>query len=126
MTASQTAPRTAPDCRLYLITPPVLPDLDAFAGQLEAALGAGDVAALQIRLMDTAGDAQTLAAALNHSAFNLANALGAWLGGVAIAAGLGWTSTGPVGVLLAFGGLAVFAASMWMRRRTSARGAAHA
>jgi thiamine-phosphate pyrophosphorylase len=43
---------TAPDCRLYLITPPVLPDLDAFASQLEAALGAGDVAALQIRLKD--------------------------------------------------------------------------
>jgi DHA1 family inner membrane transport protein len=82
--------------------------------------------ALQIRLMDTAGDAQTLAAALNHSAFNIANALGAWLGGVAIAAGLGWTSTGPVGVLLAFGGLVVFAASAWTRRRMRARGEAHA
>ena len=39
-----------PACRLYLITPPRLPDLDAFATALEAALGAGDVAALQIRL----------------------------------------------------------------------------
>ncbi|CAG2153063.1 Inner membrane transport protein YdhP [Cupriavidus yeoncheonensis] len=68
--------------------------------------------ALQIRLMDVAGDAQTLAAALNHSAFNLANALGAWLGGVSIAAGLGWTSTGWVGALLAVGGLAVFAWSV--------------
>ena len=38
--------------------------------------------ALQTRLMDTAAEAQTLAAALNHSAFNLANALGAWLGGM--------------------------------------------
>lgn len=64
--------------------------------------------ALQIRLMDVAGDAQTLAAALNHSAFNMANALGAWLGGVAIAAGLGWTSTGWVGALLALAGLGVF------------------
>jgi DHA1 family inner membrane transport protein len=82
--------------------------------------------ALQIRLMDTAGDAQTLAAALNHSAFNLANALGAWLGGVAIASGLGWTSTGPVGVLLAGGGGVVFAASVWVRRRMRARGQAHA
>jgi DHA1 family inner membrane transport protein len=44
--------------------------------------------ALQTRLMDVAGDAQTLAAALNHSAFNTANALGAWLGGLSIAAGL--------------------------------------
>ena len=82
--------------------------------------------ALQIRLMDTAGHAQTLAAALNHSAFNTANALGAWLGGVAIADGLGWTSTGWVGVLLAFGGMAVFAASMVLRRRMQAHGEAHA
>jgi thiamine-phosphate pyrophosphorylase len=40
----------APACRLYLITPPSLPDLDAFADELDAALDAGDVAALQIRL----------------------------------------------------------------------------
>jgi DHA1 family inner membrane transport protein len=73
--------------------------------------------ALQIRLMDVAGDAQTLAAALNHSAFNMANAFGAWLGGVAIAAGLGWTSTGWVGTLLAFAGMAVFGASLWQARR---------
>jgi len=105
-----TAPHTIPICINVLLLGTVV------------ALGP----ALQIRLMDTAGDAQTLAAALNHSAFNVANALGAWLGGTAIAAGLGWTSTGPVGVLLAFGGLAVFAASMWMRRRTRARGVAHA
>jgi len=76
--------------------------------------------ALQIRLMDVAGHAQTLAAALNHSAFNLANALGAWLGGAAIAAGLGWTSTGWVGTLLAFGGMAIFAASLWQDRRARA------
>jgi DHA1 family inner membrane transport protein len=67
--------------------------------------------------MDVAGEAQTLAAALNHSAFNIANALGAWLGGVAIAAGMGWTSTGWVGVLLAVGGMAVFAASVWQAGR---------
>jgi len=82
--------------------------------------------ALQIRLMDTAGHAQTLAAALNHSAFNLANAFGAWLGGVAIAGGLGWTSTGWVGVVLSLGGLVVFAGSLWMQRRMRARGQAHA
>lgn len=64
-------------------------------------------ATLQTRLMDVAGDAQTLAAALNHSAFNIANALGAWLGGVGIDAGLGWSSTGWVGGLLALAGLAI-------------------
>jgi MFS transporter, DHA1 family, inner membrane transport protein len=63
---------------------------------------------LQTRLMDVAGEAQNLAAALNHSAFNLANALGPWLGGLAIAAGLGWTSTGWVGCGLALGGLAAW------------------
>nr|WP_307437692.1 MFS transporter [Labrys monachus] len=76
--------------------------------------------AIQMRLMDVAGDAQTLAAALNHSAFNIANALGAWLGGVAIAAGFGWASTGWVGALLAIGGLAVFAVS-WSQDRADGR-----
>lgn len=46
--ASSAPPR--PPCRLYLITPPVIENLNAFAGALEAALDAGDVAALQIRL----------------------------------------------------------------------------
>ncbi len=72
--------------------------------------------ALQIRLMDVAGEAQTLAAALNHSAFNVANALGAWLGGLAIAAGLGWTSTGWVGVVLSVAGMGIFAWSLAAER----------
>jgi MFS transporter, DHA1 family, inner membrane transport protein len=67
---------------------------------------------LQTRLMDVAGDAQSLAAALNHSAFNVANALGPWLGGMAIAAGFGLASTGYVGCALAVGGLAVW----WISR----------
>jgi DHA1 family inner membrane transport protein len=66
---------------------------------------------LQTRLMDVSGDAQSLAAALNHSAFNVANALGPWLGGMVIAAGFGFTSTGYVGCALALGGLAVWAIS---------------
>ncbi|MGX6571619.1 MFS transporter [Cupriavidus necator] len=82
--------------------------------------------ALQIRLMDVSGDAQTLAAALNHSAFNMANALGAWLGGVTIAAGYGWESTGWVGLLLALGGLVVYAWSMLSMGRQGAPAAAQA
>ncbi len=70
--------------------------------------GGGLGSALQTRLMDVAGEAQTLAAALNHSAFNTANALGPWLGGLAIAAGYGWASTGWVGVALALGGFAIW------------------
>ena len=82
--------------------------------------------ALQIRLMDVAGDAQTLAAALNHSAFNTANAIGAWLGGVAISAGLGWTSTGWVGALLAVAGLGVFGWSIASARAQAPRAPAAA
>jgi DHA1 family inner membrane transport protein len=48
---------------------------------------------------------------LNHSAFNTANALGPWLGGMAIAAVFGWTSTGWVGCALALAGLAIWAIS---------------
>lgn len=68
---------------------------------------------LQSRLMDVAAQAQTLAAASNHAAFNAANALGPWLGGMAITAGLGWTSTGYIGAATAVGGLLLYA---WARR----------
>ncbi|MDO5623638.1 MAG: MFS transporter [Pseudomonadota bacterium] len=81
------------------------------------ALGTGT----QIRLMDVAGEAQSLAAALNHSAFNFANALGAWLGGLAISAGWGWQSTSWVGAALAVGGLVVFGASVTLARREAAQ-----
>ena len=74
---------------------------------------------LQTRLMDVAGDAQSLAAALNHSAFNTANALGPWLGGMAIAAGWGWTSTGLVGAALGVAGLVVLAVSWLLQHRTA-------
>jgi DHA1 family inner membrane transport protein len=76
---------------------------------------------LQVRLMDVAADAQSLAAALVHSAFNLANAIGPWLGGLAIAAGFGWTGPSWVGVALAMGGLAILGCSALLDRRTRAR-----
>ncbi len=72
---------------------------------------------LQTRLMDVAGEAQNLAAALNHSAFNFANALGPWLGGMAIAAGYGLPSTGLVGCGLALGGLLIWAISAISSRK---------
>jgi thiamine-phosphate pyrophosphorylase len=50
-----------PPCQLYLITPPAIPDMAAFVRNLEAALDAGEVAALQIRLKDV-DDATVLAA----------------------------------------------------------------
>ena len=62
---------------------------------------------LQTRLMDVAGNAQGLAASLNHSAFNIANAFGAFLGGWLISQGLGWLAPIWVGVLLSLGGLII-------------------
>jgi DHA1 family inner membrane transport protein len=79
---------------------------------------------LQTRLMDVAGDAQALAAALNHSAFNTANALGPFLGGLAIANGYGWTSPGWVGSGLALGGLLLWAVSVAVERNSEAQEAA--
>ncbi|WMY11766.1 MFS transporter [Paraburkholderia phenoliruptrix] len=73
------------------------------------------VPALQSRLMNVAGKAQTLAASLNHSAFNVANALGAALGGAAIAAGHGYASTGVVGAGLALVGTVPMIASVALR-----------
>lgn len=79
--------------------------------------GGGLGTILQTRLMDVAGDAQALAAAAHHSAFNLANALGPWLGGLAIAAGYGFTSTGWIGSGLALGGLAIFLVTVSLHKR---------
>ncbi|MGY1453810.1 MFS transporter [Streptomyces sp. SS8] len=62
---------------------------------------------LQMLVMEKARHAPTLAAASNHSAFNLANAGGAWAGGTAIAAGWGWTSPALVGAGLAVVGLVI-------------------
>jgi DHA1 family inner membrane transport protein len=86
-------------------------------------IGAGIAVApaVQTRLMDVAGDAQSVAAALNHSAFNIANALGAWLGGVAISFNLGLTSTAWVGALLALVGLLALGVSVAVERHQGAR-----
>ncbi len=79
--------------------------------------GSACTPAFQSRLMDVAGDAQSLAAALNHSAFNIANALGAWLGGIVIAAGFGWLATGWVGAILAALGIVVLMVSFALDRK---------
>ncbi|ORI28050.1 MFS transporter [Rhodococcus erythropolis] len=79
--------------------------------------GSSMVPGLQTRLMDVAEDAQTLAASLNHAALNIANAFGAWIGGVVIAAGYGYTAPAAVGSLLAVAGLVVLAAAVILQRR---------
>ncbi|MFF3614900.1 MFS transporter [Streptomyces sp. NPDC002580] len=69
------------------------------------AMGSLITTPVQMLLMAKAKDAPTMAAASNHSAFNLANAGGAWLGGLVIAAGWGWAAPNLVGAALALAGL---------------------
>lgn len=87
---------------------------------LLGAAGSSLIPGLQTRLMDASPDAQTLAASLNHSALNMANALGAFLGGAVIAAGWGFKAPALVGAGLAFLGLAVAALSGLLDRRGQA------
>ena len=72
---------------------------------------------LQTRLMDVAHEGQSLAAALNHSTLNMANALGAWLGSLVLAAGYGYEWPSRVGVLLAVAGLGIALVSGLLERR---------
>ncbi|PVZ12069.1 MFS transporter [Actinomycetospora cinnamomea] len=100
---------------------PVLAVLSLFgAGMFSLALGP----AIQTRILDLVGDAPTMASAAIQSASNIANSLGAWLGGMVIAAGLGYLAPALVGAVLAIVGLAVLALSggleVRVRRRESA------
>ncbi|MGK9148773.1 MFS transporter [Plantibacter flavus] len=80
---------------------------------------------IQTRLMDVAGDSQSLAAALNHSALNIGNALGAFVGGVVIAAGFGYVAPVWAGAVLTALGLVIvivsFAADRAQLRASLAR-----
>ncbi|QEM83732.1 MFS transporter [Halomonas binhaiensis] len=90
-----------------------------FVGLVGTSMALGP--ALQTRLMDVAGDAQTMAASMNHAAFNCANALGAYLAGVTIKAGATWSSSGLVGAALALGGIVVFYIGLRMEKRSDRR-----
>ncbi len=72
---------------------------------------------LQLRLMTVAADAQTIGASMNHASLNLANALGAWLGGLVIAAGYGYQAPALVGAALAILGLGILLASAALHRQ---------
>jgi DHA1 family inner membrane transport protein len=77
--------------------------------------------ALMGRLIDFAAEGPSLAAASFHSAFNVANALGAALGGVVLASGLGYDAPAAVGAALPLIGLVVLAVSVGLERRQAAR-----
>ncbi|WP_353946554.1 MFS transporter [Streptomyces sp. HUAS MG91] len=69
------------------------------------AMGSLITTPVQMLLMAKAKNAPTMAAASNHSAFNLANAGGAWIGGLVISAGWGWAAPNLAGAVLAVAGL---------------------
>jgi DHA1 family inner membrane transport protein len=84
---------------------------------LVGGLGFATVPPLQKWVLDQAHGAPTLASAVNIGAFNLGNALAAWLGGVVIAAGLGYTAPNWVGALLAGSALLLALWSAALERR---------
>ncbi|WP_405604434.1 MFS transporter [Streptomyces sp. NBC_01410] len=86
---------------------------------LIGALGFATVPPLQKRVLDQAADAPTLASAVNIGAFNLGNALAAWLGGMVIAAGFGYTAPNWVGAVLAASALALAVLSRLLERRSA-------
>ncbi|OFQ55031.1 MFS transporter [Corynebacterium sp. HMSC074H12] len=75
------------------------------------------VPSLQLRLVNVAGDAQSLAAALNQSALNIANAAGAAIGGAVVGAGYSYNSTALAGAGLAVAGCVTWVVTMWDKRR---------
>ncbi|MFI8228002.1 MFS transporter [Streptomyces sp. NPDC085900] len=79
---------------------------------------------LQLMVMEKASAAPSLASSANQAAFNLANAGGAWIGGVALAAGFGVTSPAPAGAMLAVLGLGVAAVAYAVDRRRTVPAAA--
>ncbi|MFE1319278.1 MFS transporter [Kitasatospora phosalacinea] len=91
---------------------------------LIGALGFATVPPLQKRVLDQAHGAPTLASAVNIGAFNLGNALAAWLGGAVITAGYGYTAPNWVGALLAASALALALVSAALERREQAAPAA--
>ncbi|MGW2306308.1 MFS transporter [Streptomyces sp. NPDC001809] len=94
--------------------------LAAVAILLVGALGFATVPPLQKRVLDQAHGAPTLASAVNIGAFNLGNALAAWLGGLVIAAGFGYTAPNWVGALLAAAALGLALWSAALERRAPA------
>ena len=80
-------------------------------------MGSMLVPSLQTRLMDVAGDAQSLAAALNHSALNMANAAGAAVGGAVIAAGHGYSAPALAGAIMAACGALLWIPAFLLRKR---------
>ncbi len=77
---------------------------------------------IQARFIHITREAELMGAAVSHAAFNIGNALGAFTGGLLIAAGFGYLAPGAVAILLTAGGLAFTLASLALSRRDRLRG----
>jgi len=99
------------------------PVLTVIALVLMGAFGFATVPALQTRVMQYADHAPTLASGANIAAFNLGNALGAWIGGLTIAAGLGYTSPIWAGAGITLAAVVLTAVAAGAARRGRSRGA---
>ncbi|MBW9111460.1 MFS transporter [Microbacterium trichothecenolyticum] len=91
---------------------------------LMGGFGFGTVPGLQSRIMIYAGQAPTLASGANIGAFNVGNAIGAWAGGVGIAAGLGYTSPIWIGAVITLAALVVMIIAAAAARNTRTDAAA--
>lgn len=104
----------------YFLSSHAIPATICFG--MVAFMGSTLVPSLQLRLVHVAGDAQTLSAALNQSALNIANAAGATIGGIVVGAGLGYSAPALAGAGLAAAGCVVWAITMWDKKRLANRG----
>ncbi|RFA20307.1 MFS transporter [Subtercola boreus] len=103
---------------LVFVTNPV----GLFVGLFVVGTAAASISPMiQTRLMDVAGDSQSIAAALNHSSLNTGNALGPLLGGIALSFGLGYVAPIGVGVVLTVLGVTIAVVSFSVERRTRAK-----
>ncbi|MER0000746.1 MFS transporter [Corynebacterium sp. KPL4015] len=103
----------------YFLSSHAIPATICFG--MVAFMGSTLVPSLQLRLVHVAGDAQTLSAALNQSALNIANAAGATIGGIVVGAGLGYSAPALAGAGLAAAGCVVWAITMWDKKRLAGR-----
>jgi DHA1 family inner membrane transport protein len=102
----------------WLLLPLGYASLPAFF--LIATTGSVLALGMMMRLIDAAGHAETLGAALSHGSLNIGNALGAWLGGLTIAAGYGYRSPLVIGAGLSLAGFAVLAVAFSLDRTPTA------
>lgn len=103
---------------MFTLSTPALAVVNVF---LLGAFGMATVPPLQTLVLDRAAAAPTLASAINIGAFNLGNAVAAWLGGLTISAGFGYASANGVGALMTMGAVGIAVVTLVVRTRVLRR-----